>query len=147
MISNPGKTKTLKIDALSDAAMVSLPIVDQRHSTNVLGELGWEPSCAFCIENYVQPRPHTELSAVTNDGGRSHVSDERVKASPSSARLCPSGIGDLTAHAVRARTPIPKTWLDSYALTTSHPLPNQGRRIAALSVQLHQLSCPRANVS
>ena len=104
MIPNPNKIKTIRTNALSDAALVSLPIVDQRHSTNVLGELGWEPSRAVCTENYVQPRPHTELSAVTNDGGRSHVSDERVKASPSSARLCPSGIGNLTAHAVRAGT-------------------------------------------
>ena len=104
MIPNPNKIKTIKTNALSDAALVSLPIVDQRHSTNVLGELGWELSRDVSIENFVQPRPHTELSAVTDDGDRSHVSDERVKASPSSARLCPSGIGNLTAHAVRAGT-------------------------------------------
>ena len=77
-----------------DAARACLPIDDGGFTTAILGELGWEPPN--------QSRHGEEPATVTNDGKKPHASDERVKVSPSSARLSPSGIGNLTARALLA---------------------------------------------
>ena len=92
------------MNASSDAARVCVPIVDNGNVINVLGEFGWEPLPATRSEISSQPRSHVEHCPVTSNGNESRVSDERVKVFPSSARPCPPGIGDLTAHAVRADT-------------------------------------------
>ena len=142
MIPNSNKTKTIKMNASSDAARVCVPIVDNGNVINVLGEFGWEPLPATRSEISSQPRSHVEHSPVTSNGNESRVSDERVKVFPSSARPCPPGIGDLTS----TRILITKARLDN-ARTMFHPLTNQGRRIVALSVLEHHLLYRMANVS
>ena len=62
-----------------DAARACMPIDDGGFTTAILGELGWEPPN--------QSRHGEEPVTVTNDGKKPHASDERVKVSPSSARL------------------------------------------------------------
>ena len=85
-----------------------VPIVPEGSTDLTLGDLGWERPCATTNRQVPAARPAERLCAIrelatdANHGHTPHASDERVKVSPSSARLCPMGIGSLTAQAVRA---------------------------------------------
>ena len=86
------------------------PIVKGDLNICELGELGWEyprmPTGnsvnAAHAENAEPTLTHERLATNASHGHEPHVSHERVKASPSSARPSPLGTGSSTAHAVRA---------------------------------------------